>query len=37
MSINLPKIAKAALDELRGNNEPTKEEDETETSENSEA
>ena len=37
MSINLPKIAKAALDELRSNNEPTKEEDETETSENSEA
>lgn len=37
MSINLPKIAKAALDELRGNNEPTKEDDETETSENSEA
>ena len=37
MSINLPKIAKVALDELRGNNEPTKEEDETETSENSEA
>lgn len=37
MSINLPKIAKAALDELRGNNEPTKEEDETVTSENSEA
>ncbi len=30
MSINLPKIAKAALDELRGNSEPTKEEDETE-------
>ncbi len=37
MSINLPKIAKAALNELRSNNEPTKEEDETETSENSEA
>jgi hypothetical protein len=37
MSINLPKIAKAALDELRGNNEPSKEADETETSENSEA
>ena len=37
MSINLPKIAKAALDELKGNNESTKEQDETETSENSEA
>jgi len=37
MSINLPKIAKAALDELKGNNEPSKEADETETSENSEA
>ncbi len=36
MSINLPKIAKAALDELRGNNEPIKDEDETETSENNE-
>lgn len=37
MSINLPKIAKAALDELKGNNESTKEQDETETSENGEA
>lgn len=37
MSINLPKIAKAALNELKGNNESTKEQDETETSENSEA
>ena len=36
MSINLPKIAKAALEELRGNNEPIKDEDETETSENNE-
>ncbi|MBL0308629.1 MAG: hypothetical protein IPP77_02755 [Bacteroidetes bacterium] len=37
MSINLPKIAKAALDELRGNSEPTEEENGTETTENSEA
>ena len=37
MSINLPKIAKAALDELKGNNEPTKEKGEAENSENEEA
>ena len=37
MSINLPKIAKTALDELRGNSEPIKEENRTETSEDNEA
>ena len=31
MSINLPKLAKAALDELKGNSEPTADENETET------
>jgi len=37
MSINLPKIAKTALDELRGNSEPTKEENRTDISEDNEA
>jgi hypothetical protein len=37
MSINLPKIAKTALDELKGNIEPTEEKSGTETSENNEA
>jgi hypothetical protein len=37
MSINLPKIAKTALDELRGNSEPIKEENRSETSEDNEA
>lgn len=37
MSINLPKIAKTALDELKGNIEPTEEKSRTETSENNEA
>ena len=37
MSINLPKIAKTALDELKGNSEPTTENNGIESSENTEA